>query len=413
MNELTPYPITPIGSFIGVVLALLPLISQIRKFSLAVWGYAIWIAIVNFQMFVNTIIWYKNVDIVVPVWCDIATKLQTGAGVGTRACALVICVHLYKITRIRVSIDTAKKQRRRAVIYELLLIIGLPFLVMALSIIVQPTRFDISEEEGCTSTVYSYVSYIILYAPLFVSNLGCAILAPFTLRTFLRHRKEMSLFLSSSRDITHNKYNRLMVITCLDTIFNLPVDIAVVVMSNLPGKEGSLKYPYINWKNVHDGAGGIAPGLSLSSITQTPASEWSADAWGVLTTKWNEWCFVLHAVVFFGVFGTTPEMRQYYRSAFWFIPERFGYKRRHFSDVETVSDVAFNSNSALPTANRRRGSLSFLETTIDTIPTHSEGILLAMESPSSDLESGPTTAGTQHAIETVEGGRNKVVGGMR
>ncbi len=38
MYDLTPYPITPIGNFIGVVLALLPLFSQIRKLSIAIWG---------------------------------------------------------------------------------------------------------------------------------------------------------------------------------------------------------------------------------------------------------------------------------------------------------------------------------------------------------------------------------------
>ncbi len=74
MYALTPYPITPIGNFIGSVLALLPLISQIRKFSLAVWGYAIWIAVQNFIIFVNTIIWHNNVNIVVPIWCDIGKK---------------------------------------------------------------------------------------------------------------------------------------------------------------------------------------------------------------------------------------------------------------------------------------------------------------------------------------------------
>ncbi len=121
-----PYPITPIGNFIGVVLALLPLISHIRNFSLAVWGYAIWIAIENFQTFVNTIIWHNNVNIVVPVWCDIGenlhcfrvlltigctvTKLQIGGDAGVSACALVICVHVYKITRLRASIETTKDQ---------------------------------------------------------------------------------------------------------------------------------------------------------------------------------------------------------------------------------------------------------------------------------------------------------------
>lgn len=37
----------------------------------AIWFYAIWIALYNFQMFVNTIIWHDNVDIVAQVWCDI------------------------------------------------------------------------------------------------------------------------------------------------------------------------------------------------------------------------------------------------------------------------------------------------------------------------------------------------------
>ncbi len=75
MNSLTPYPITPIGNFIGVVLVLLPLISQIRKLSLAIWGYAIWVALFCFQMFVNSIIWHDNVNIVAPVWCDIGESV--------------------------------------------------------------------------------------------------------------------------------------------------------------------------------------------------------------------------------------------------------------------------------------------------------------------------------------------------
>ncbi len=71
----------------------------------------------------------------------------------------------------------------------------------------------------------------------------------------------------------------------------------------------------------------------------------------------NELFYVLHAVIFFSVFGTTPEMRQHYRTVFWFIPERLGYKRPRLSEVETVSDVAFNLNPGQqvgnrPTANR-------------------------------------------------------------
>ncbi len=219
------------------------------------------------------------------------------------------------------------------------------------------------------------MGYIIYYGPALVAGLGCVILAresprgddsndlttfdrpALTLRTFLRHRKEMNEFLSSSQDISHNKYGRLMVIAGLDTLFNLPVAITIIITEILQGQESTLNYPYISWKNVHDGGGGNFPGQSLSTIVQVPASDWSTDSWSVFIVKWNEWVCVLHAVTFFSVFGTTPEMRQRYRTAFWFVPERLGYKGPRASEVETVSDVAFGSNPGQqagnrPTANR-------------------------------------------------------------
>ncbi len=171
------------------------------------------------------------------------------------------------------------------------------------------------------------------------------------MRTFLRHRKEMNEFLSTGADFTHNKYNRLMVVACLDTLINLPVLSTIFVTNILRGKSIALNDPYVSWKHVHDGAGEDIPGISLSSILQVPASAWNTSGWSVFTVKWDEWLYVLYAVAFFSVFGTTPEMRQYYRSAFWFIPERCGYKRKRVSDIETLSDAAFNSNPGQQVGN--------------------------------------------------------------
>ncbi len=155
-------------------------------------------------------------------------------------------------------------------------------------IIVQPTRFEIDEESGCSSDIFSYVGYIIFYGPSVISSLLCAILlvspphgdyssnlttfcrTALTLRTFMRHRREMSEFLSSSRDITHSKYRRLMIIACLDTLFNLPVLITIIIITTVQGQGNALNYPYISWKNVHDGEGEGVPGLTLSSIVQVP-----------------------------------------------------------------------------------------------------------------------------------------------
>jgi len=295
-------------------------------------------------------------------------------------------------------------------VYELFLIVGLPVLIMALTVIVQPTRFEIDEESGCASDMYSYVGYL-SYGPQLTSSLGCVILAPLTLRAFLRHRKEMNEYLSSSQDITYSKYSRLMVVACLDTLFNLPVSITIIITEILEGKGNALNNPYISWKNVHDGEGGNAPGLSLSSILQIPASEWSSGGrWSVLAVKWDEWIYVLHAITFFLVFGTTPEMRRYYRTAFWFIPERLGYKRWRVSEVETLSDVMFNSNPVQQTEthlteNSSRGTSSFPETDVDKSVTHSKEMV-----EGNDLESGMTAGGTHFVIETVifvEGDENR------
>ena len=78
MYTLTPYPLMPIGNFIGAVLALLPVISQIRKLSLAVWGYTLCIATYDFIIFVDSIIWHNNNNIVpsTNVRCDISEGLR-------------------------------------------------------------------------------------------------------------------------------------------------------------------------------------------------------------------------------------------------------------------------------------------------------------------------------------------------
>jgi len=92
-------------------------------------------------------------------------------------------------------------------ICELFLIVGLPVLIMALFIIAQPTRFEIDQESGCAADIYSYVGYIISFCPQLICSFACVILAPLTLRAFLRHRKEMNEYFSSSPDITHSKYS--------------------------------------------------------------------------------------------------------------------------------------------------------------------------------------------------------------
>ncbi|KLO05873.1 STE3-domain-containing protein [Schizopora paradoxa] len=371
MHALTPYPITPIGSFMGVVLALLPLTSHIRKLGLGVWGFALWTASANLILFVNTILWHNNVENTAPVWCDISTKLQFGANFGMAASSSAVSLHLYKMTHRRVFLET-QRQKRKTIAIELLVILVLPILLIAL--IVQPIRFQIMEEIGCVQVVYSYVAYITTYLPTILLGLPCLILAPLTMRTFQRHRKEMDEFLQSGQGITHSKYNRLMIMACLDVIL-VPTIIGVIVFNIVQGKNSPFNYPYVNWKNVHDGRAEfkLFTGLSFSSVLQTPASVWSASPGIPFEVKWNEWFHVFVAVIFFAIFGTTPEMQRKYRAALWFVTKHIGYKR--------VSGILHSNPNkhqrVLPHNIRRCGSSFLLETTIEsseTLSIASEGV---------------------------------------
>ncbi len=62
--------------------------------------------------------------------------------------------------------------------------------------------------------------------------------------------------------------------------------------------------------------------------------------------------YVVHRSYVFIVFGTTPEMRTMLPIRVLVHTEWLGYKRRRVSEVETVSDVAFNSNPAQQTETR-------------------------------------------------------------
>ncbi|KLO14101.1 fungal pheromone STE3G-protein-coupled receptor [Schizopora paradoxa] len=359
MSPRTPYPITPIGDFIGFVLSVLPLLShrRMQSWNIGIWMYAFWIGSMNFSNFVKTIIWHDNYEIVIPVWCDLVTKLQTGTAIGVPACTMVLALHLFNISRMRAvfSTDEAKK-RRRSLIFDLSITLGLPVIIMALWIIVQPYRFEIDEEQGCTTTSYSFVTYIINYVPQLVLILIATFLAPFTLQRFLRHRREMNEFLCSHSNVTPNRYIRVMAITCLTIVLDLPILIINITRQLVMGKESGYNQPYVSWAYVHNGADGALEGAGLSQILQLSVDDWGWSMWRILNVKWNEWIYVLHAVVFFALFGTTPEAKRNYRVAVQYVFNALNFKKENAKITTTASNMKFASDTSV---QRNRGSASF------------------------------------------------------
>lgn len=166
-----------------------------------------------------------------------------------------------------------------------------------------------------------------------------------TVRNFLKFRKEIEI-LSKSEVYSENAYSykRMALMTFIDTIFNLPVLFFVTIKSATGGTSNAINLPYISWDNVHNGDGGKLPGASLSTIIQVPASAWSRSPSQVLANKWNMWVYVGHALVFFGVFGTTPKMREWYTEIVLYIPRKLGYARKTAEDPRDTLVVRFAPN---------------------------------------------------------------------
>lgn len=89
----------------------------------------------------------------------------------------------------------------------------------------------------------------------------------------------MKKFLSSHANVTPNKYARVIIITCLTIILNLPIIIVNITMGN----ESGYNHAYISWAHVHGGAGGLLGGAGLDRVLQLTVDDWGRNMWRVLS----------------------------------------------------------------------------------------------------------------------------------
>ena len=122
-----------------------------------------------------------------------ASRFQIGLGIAIPSAVLVILFRLYKISSMS-NTGMTKAEKRRSIIIDLSVGLGIPFLYMplggcfpytrnsmrglthSLEYIVQSNRFNIIEDIGCMWTVYNTpVAWILFHPwPLFISALACA-----------------------------------------------------------------------------------------------------------------------------------------------------------------------------------------------------------------------------------------------
>ena len=90
-----------------------------------------WTGLACLNQFINSIVWNNNAINWAPVWCDISSKFIVGTAVAIPAASLCINRRLYHIASVK-SVTVTKAEKRRQIMVDLAIGLGLPVMEMIL-----------------------------------------------------------------------------------------------------------------------------------------------------------------------------------------------------------------------------------------------------------------------------------------
>ncbi|KAJ6536339.1 GPCR fungal pheromone mating factor [Mycena capillaripes] len=279
----------------GLVLVTLP--HHWRVGNLATLSIIIWLSAYDIIYGVNALIWAGNVDIRVPVWCDIVTKIKIGADVGLPGCCLCMA---RRLNRIAHGLEMSPRGWRHRTL-DIFLCWGLPVIIMALHYIVQGHRFDIIQDIGCMPAIYvSWPSIIILDLSAFIPAVLALIFCGLAIFKLYRRRMAFRTMLRKpDASLTPSRYTRLMIMTFFLGTWN-----AVLISVSTSNEYTSGLQPWTDWASVHTG---------FSFIGQYHNSDFTAPALRCIYILW--WALPISSLSFFAFFGIGGEAMKDYRSS--------------------------------------------------------------------------------------------------
>jgi len=260
-----------------------------------------WVGLQCLFLGINSIIWNHNTINWAPVWCDISFRFGIGISVAIPAVVLCINRRLY----ILASVDSAlhySAAKRREVIIDLAIGIGLPILEIILAFFAQGSRFMIVEDYGCAAAIFpSWVAIVVVSVPPILLELIAGVYGCLSIHAFCKRRSEMNNILSRHQNLNSNQYLRLMCFSICDLLAGIPITVAYLYFAV---KSGLLPYPGFKQEHYH-----------FSDIIQVPAVLWRANTISELSWELNRWIIVWIAFVFFAIFGFTEDSCNNYKAA--------------------------------------------------------------------------------------------------
>ncbi|CDO68081.1 hypothetical protein BN946_scf184788.g12 [Trametes cinnabarina] len=297
-------------SLLGFILITIPLYWHLEAWNVGCVLYIFWIGTQSLFQFINSVVWRDNAINWAPVWCDITTHFTIGSSIGVCCASLVINRRLYHIANIS-TVSISRSDKRRNMVTDLAIGVGIPIVSMCLYWVYQGHRFDILEGVGCTEEFpNSFLAYLLYFTWPIVIGLVSATYCILTLRAFFKRRRDFSTLVASNNNLTFNRYFRLMGLAAIEVLFTIPLS-----TYNIVENARTPIYPFRGFADLH---------FWFSRVDQRSALSWRSEPATVAAVHFKQWTVIGCALLFFLFFGMAEEARKHYRLALSSVAKRVG-----------------------------------------------------------------------------------------
>nr|GAT42473.1 fungal pheromone STE3G-protein-coupled receptor [Mycena chlorophos] len=335
-----PLALIPFTALI-LVLSTLPHHWEMRPGSFATLSIIAWLAIHNLIDGIKAVLWAKTAEslgLAANIWCDIATKIMLGCSIGLPGCCLCIARRLYRIT----SGNDVGERKLNDWIIDIWLCWGMPFLVMALHIIVQSHRFDILEPFGCQPTIYfSWPALVIITLPVTICGCVSAIYSTGTFYALCKRHRSVRMRIAYHSTLSVGRkgngvnlprramhfatFIRLLIANLLVGTVTAGFIITSMFI-DLDSNQGGEMLVWDNWADVHYGFGAIYS-FDLAEYRGIELAE-----------LWLFWaCWPIGSTIFFLIFGLGKDIRREWRER---MQRLIAWFHRRSSSTQTKAGVA-------------------------------------------------------------------------
>jgi len=272
--------------------------------------YMAWAGLGCLMQCINSIVWNKNMIDKAPVYCDISTRIQVALNVAIPACMVAINRRLYKIVSATAVVMPTRAEKRRAVITDLVIGIGIPILEIIAHVVVSGHRYNLFEDFGPYPVVVDMVpSYFLVFGWPVAINAIALVYVVMAIDASYRRRHQFKEIMSCNPGLDRKYFISLVTLST-----HIPASFTLGAIELVRGIYGAR--PWVSWADTHS---------NYSRVVRFAGFIWKNNPASVKELEKFRWSLVVYAVQVFVSLGIARRTRQNYRRAFTSLASRLNH----------------------------------------------------------------------------------------